>query len=101
MAITISTTNERELVSKLTEWFNDTIKRNTFPFKEATNESPAKYDSKTYFGDIVLWKDRISRKAYSNKNMKFILTEKEKLYDWATAEKMAKEILEEYGIKIN
>lgn len=30
-------TNERELVSKLTEWFNETIQRNKLPFKEATN----------------------------------------------------------------
>ena len=28
-------TNERELTSKLSEWFNEHIKRNRFPFKEA------------------------------------------------------------------
>jgi len=58
-------TNERELVSKLTEWFNEHINRNKFPFKEATNESPAKYDVKTFFGDIVLWINRESDHAYS------------------------------------
>jgi len=65
MAKRASTTNERELISKLSEWFNEHIKRNKFPFKETTNESPAKYDSKTYFGDIVLWINREARQAYS------------------------------------
>ena len=65
MAKRTSTTNERELISKLSEWFNENINRNKFPFKEATNESPAKYDSKTYFGDIVLWINREARQAYS------------------------------------
>jgi len=60
-----SITNERELVSKLTEWFNEVINRNKFPFKEATNESPAKSDLKTYFGDIVLWKNRQALQAYT------------------------------------
>ena len=58
-------TNERELVSKLTEWFGENINRNKFPFKEATNESPAKSDSKTYFGDLVLWINREARQAFS------------------------------------
>ena len=65
MAKQTGLTNERELVSKLTEWFNETIQRNKLPIKEATNESPAKYDAKTFFGDIVLWINREARQAYS------------------------------------
>ena len=34
--------NERELVSKLTEWLGENINRNKFSFKEATNESSTK-----------------------------------------------------------
>jgi hypothetical protein len=65
MAKHTSRTNERELTSKLTEWFNQHLNRNKFPFKEATNEPPAKFDVKTYFGDIVLWVNRESGQAYS------------------------------------
>ncbi|HMN22858.1 MAG TPA: N-6 DNA methylase [Ignavibacteriaceae bacterium] len=65
MAIKKNETNERELTSKLSEWFNEEIRRNKFPFKEATNEAPAKYDSTTYFGDIILWVNRESRQAFS------------------------------------
>jgi len=65
MAVNKRATTERELVSKITEWFNENIKRNKYPFKDATNEVPAKYDLKTYFGDIVLWIDRAAAKAYS------------------------------------
>lgn len=72
-----SLTNERELVNKLSEWFNDIINRNKLPFKEATTESPAKSDSKTYFGDIVLWEDRTSAKAYSYIEVKPPFGEKE------------------------
>jgi len=79
MTIKKSETNERELVSKLTEWFNEHINRNKFPFKEATNESPAKYDSKTYFGDIVLWISREARQAYSYIEIKPPFSAKENL----------------------
>lgn len=72
-------TNERELVSKLTEWFNEHLKRNKLPFKEATNESPAKYDSKIYFGDIVLWITREARQAYSYIEIKPPFAAKENL----------------------
>jgi hypothetical protein len=65
MAKKPSTTNERELTAKLPEWFNDIIRRNKFPFKEATSETPAKFDSKTYFGDLLLWINREARQAYS------------------------------------
>jgi len=72
-------TNERELVSKLTEWFNETIQRNKLPFKEATNESPAKYDAKTFFGDVVLWVNREARQAYSYIEIKPPFAAKENL----------------------
>ncbi|MEW5842714.1 MAG: N-6 DNA methylase [Bacteroidota bacterium] len=74
-----SLTNERELVSKLTEWFNEHIKRNKFSFKEATNESPAKFESKTFFGDLVLWINREARQAYSYIEIKPPFAEKENL----------------------
>ena len=73
------TTNERELTGKLTEWFNQHINRNKFQFKEATTESPAKYDSKTYFGDIVLWVNREAGQAYSYIEIKPPFTAKENL----------------------
>ena len=85
-------TNERELTSKLSEWFNDHIKRNRFPFKEVTNESPAKYDSTTYFGDIVLWINRESRQAYSYIEIKPPFAAKENL------ETLRKKALS-YGVK--
>jgi type I restriction enzyme M protein len=72
-------TNERELVSKLTEWFNEHIKRNKFPFTEATNESPAKYDSTTYYGDIVLWISREAKQAYTYLEIKPPFASKENL----------------------
>jgi len=65
MAKKIIETNERELTSKLSEWFNEHIKRNKFPFRESTVEAPAKFNSTTYFGDIILWIDRAARQAYS------------------------------------
>ncbi len=74
-----SASNERELVSKLTEWFNEHITRNKFPYKEATNESPAKYDSKTYFGDIVLWVNREAYQAFSYIEIKPPFAAKENL----------------------
>lgn len=74
-----SNTNERELVSKLAEWFNEHSNRNKFPFKETTNEAPAKIDSKTYFGDIVLWLNRESQKAYSYIEIKPPFAAKENL----------------------
>ena len=72
-------TNERELVCKLTEWFNESINRNKYPFKESTNESPAKFDSKTYFGDIVLWINREAQQAYSYIEIKPPFAAKENL----------------------
>src|ERR1035437_6475196 len=65
MAKKPSTTNERELTAKLSEWFNEVINRNRFPFKEATSEAPAKFDSKTYFGDLLLWVNRAAQQVYS------------------------------------
>ncbi len=87
-----SETNERELTSKLSEWFNEHIKRNKFPFKEVTNESPAKYDSTIYFGDIVLWINRESRQAFSYIEIKPPFAAKENL------ETLRKKALS-YGVK--
>ncbi len=72
-------TSERELTSKLSEWFNEIIKRNSFPFKESTTESPAKYDVKTYYGDIVLWINREYRQAFSYIEIKPPFAERENL----------------------
>lgn len=74
-----SETSERELTSKLAEWFSEHIKRNKFPFKEATSETPTKFDSTIYFGDIVLWVNRESRQAYSYIEIKPPFAAKENL----------------------
>lgn len=58
-------TNERELASKLTEWFNDQIRRGDYPFKEAHNETGVKSKEKTRFADITLWINRASKEAYT------------------------------------
>ena len=58
-------TNERELASKISEWLNEIIKRNNFPFTSASNETGIKVDTSTKFGDIVIWKNRETDKAYS------------------------------------
>ena len=65
MAKKSNTTNERELTARLAGWFNETIGRNKFPFHEATCEAPAVFDSKTYFGDILLWINREAGQVYS------------------------------------
>jgi N-6 DNA Methylase/Eco57I restriction-modification methylase len=58
-------TNERELASKISEWLNEIIRRNNFPFTSASNETGIKIDTSTRFGDIVIWKNREDGKAYS------------------------------------
>lgn len=58
-------TNERELASKISEWLNEIIKRNNFPFTSASNETGIKVDISTKFGDIVIWKNRETNEAYS------------------------------------
>jgi len=58
-------TNERELVSKISEWINEIIKRNNFPFTSASNETGIKTLDTTKFGDLIIWQDRESNKAYS------------------------------------
>jgi hypothetical protein len=58
-------TNERELLCKITEWFNEHIKRNAFPFKEATNEPGIATETTTRFGDLVIWKNLQARDAYT------------------------------------
>ena len=56
---------ERELGGLIATWFNEEIKRNKFPFELATNEVKAELVGKNLFGDIVIWEDFNSRKAYS------------------------------------
>lgn len=63
-------TNERELAGKIAQWFNEHIQRNNFPFTSASNEAGIKVDSKTYFGDIVIWGNRETNKAYSYLELK-------------------------------
>jgi hypothetical protein len=79
MANKTNSTNERELTARLAGWFNETIGRNKFPFHEATCETPAKYDSTTYFGDLLLWINRESRQAYSYIEIKPPFAAKENL----------------------
>lgn len=64
MSINIKT-NERELASKIAQWFNEHIQRNNYPFTSASNETGVKVESKTYFGDIVIWENREINNAYS------------------------------------
>ena len=63
-------TNERELASKVAQWFNEHIQRNKYPFTSASNETGIKVESKTYFGDIVIWENREINKAYSYVELK-------------------------------
>lgn len=58
-------TNEREIASKVAEWINDFIKLGVYPFEQATNETGIKTDTKTCFGDIIIWKNREAGVAYS------------------------------------
>lgn len=57
--------NERELASKIAQWFNEHIQRNNYPFTSASNETGIKVGSKIYFGDVVIWENRETNKAYS------------------------------------
>lgn len=59
-------TNERELAGKVVQWFDEQIKRMpNAPFTGATAEPGIKSGGKTYFGDVVVWEDRQSNRAYS------------------------------------
>lgn len=59
-------TNERELAGNVVQWFNEHINRMpNAPFKEATAEPGIKSGGRTYFGDVVVWEDRQSKRAYS------------------------------------
>jgi hypothetical protein len=63
-------TNERELAGKIAQWFNEHIQRNNLPFSSASNESGIKVGRKTYFGDIIIWKNRETSKAFSYLELK-------------------------------
>ncbi|MHB8337499.1 MAG: N-6 DNA methylase [Ignavibacteriaceae bacterium] len=63
-------TNERELASKVSEWINENIKRNNYPFTTASVETGIKVDAKTRFGDIIIWKNIETRDAYSYLELK-------------------------------
>ena len=58
-------TNERELASKIAQWFNEQIKRGKYPFTSASCEPGIKVGTTTYFGDIVIWQNREIDKAFS------------------------------------
>jgi len=62
--------NERELASKVSEWINENIKRNNYPFTTASVETGIKVDAKTRFGDIIIWKNIETREAYSYLELK-------------------------------
>ena len=58
-------TNERELASKVAQWFNEQIKRAKYPFTSASCEPGIKVGKTTYFGDIIIWGNREIDKAFS------------------------------------
>jgi len=58
-------TNERELVSKVAQWFNEQIKRGKYPFNSASCETGIKVEKSTYFGDLIIWENREINKAFS------------------------------------
>ena len=58
-------TNERELASKVSQWFNEQIKRGKYPFTSVSNETGIKIDKSTYFGDLIIWENREINKAFS------------------------------------
>jgi len=58
-------TNERELASKISEWMNEIIKRNNYPFTSSSNETGIKVGKSTKFGDLIIWKNREANEAYS------------------------------------
>jgi len=90
-------TNERELSSKISEWFNDVIKRSNyiFPFKEATVETGIKVDSKSRFSDIVLWVNRQSKQAHTYIELKPPFKAKE---DLNTFREKAKQLKPKFAI---
>lgn len=63
-------TNERELAGRVAEWFNEQIKRASYPFSSASCESGIKVGKTTYFGDIILWKNRESNEAFAYLELK-------------------------------
>ncbi|MHB8260487.1 MAG: N-6 DNA methylase [Bacteroidia bacterium] len=58
-------TNEREIAGKVADWINDRINTGGYPFTEATNETGLKIDTKTRFGDVIIWQNREAKEAYS------------------------------------
>jgi len=62
--------NERELASKVSEWINESIRRNNFPFTTASVEAGIKVDAKTRFADITIWKNIETREAYTYLELK-------------------------------
>ncbi len=58
-------TNERELASKIAQWFSEQIKRGKYPFTSASCETGIKVSKTTYFGDIIIWENREIDKAFS------------------------------------
>jgi len=58
-------TNERELASKVAQWFNEQIKRGKYPFTSASCETGIKVEKSTYFGDLIIWENREINKAFS------------------------------------
>lgn len=72
-------TNEREFSGKVAEWFQQTADMNTLPFKIATIEPGIKIDTRTKFGDIVLWRNLLARDAFSYLELKPPFAKKENL----------------------
>lgn len=63
-------TNERELASKVAQWFNEQIQRVTYPFTSASCEAGVSVGNKTYFGDIIIWENRETNTAFSYLELK-------------------------------
>lgn len=59
-------TNEREVASTIAMWIEDHIQTGGgYPFTEAKVEPGIKVAGKTLFGDIVIWKNREAKEAFS------------------------------------
>jgi len=63
-------TNERELASKVAQWFNEQIQRVKYPFTSASCEAGVSVGKTTYFGDIIIWENRETNTAFSYLELK-------------------------------
>lgn len=91
-------TNERELTSKISQWLNEIIQRGKYPFGSASNETGIDTDTTTKFGDLIIWEDRETAKAYTYIEIKPPFGAKENL---RTFEQKAVELKIKYAFTWN